>query len=78
MNADKQDKHQQQRRAQSLYRKKKHKTRRRSSDNKIWTVSIIIAFVFALFFLMTSELYFMDRGFNVPEFFRKIVEDLNN
>ncbi|RBP04440.1 hypothetical protein DET59_106232 [Rossellomorea aquimaris] len=77
MNAHKQDKNQRMRMAQSLYRKKKH-NERKFKDSKVWTVFIVIAIVFSLFFLIVSELYFMDSGVPVPGFFRKIAEDLNN
>ncbi|MBN8191852.1 hypothetical protein JI667_06775 [Bacillus sp. NTK074B] len=77
MNADKQDKHQQQRRAQSLYRKKKHKKGRRSSDNKLWAVLIVLAVVLALWVLTITEVYYIDDDGSVPRVLRKLAESFN-
>lgn len=78
MNFNKQEKNQRLRIAQSLYRKKKHKKVKRNNVSKAWTVFIVSFFVMALLFLVISELFFMDAGIPIPEFFKKIANDLNN
>jgi Trk-type K+ transport system membrane component len=76
MNADKQDKNQRLRMAQSLYRKRKYKNVKR--DSKIWTIFIVIAVLVSLLFLIINELYFIDRGFPSPsELISKIAATFN-
>ncbi|WP_335870929.1 hypothetical protein [Bacillus sp. 2205SS5-2] len=78
MNADKQDKNQRLRMAQSLYRKRKYKNVKRDRDRKIWTIFIVIAVLVSLLFLIINELYFIDRGFPSPsELFSKIAATFN-
>jgi uncharacterized BrkB/YihY/UPF0761 family membrane protein len=78
MNTDKQEENQRLRIAQSLYRKKKHKKLKRNTVNKTWTVIMVVFIVIALIFLVIGELYFMDAGIPIPDFLKKIANDLNN
>jgi hypothetical protein len=78
MNADKQDKNQRLRMAQSLYRKRKYNNAKRDRDSKIWTIFIVIAVLVSLLFLIINELYFIDRGFPSPsELISKIAATFN-
>ena len=77
MNADKQDKYQQQRRVQSLYRKKNHQKGRRYKDSKLWTVFIVIAVILALCVLAITEVYYIDDDGSVPRVLRKLAESFN-
>jgi hypothetical protein len=72
------DKNQRLRFAQSLYRKRKHKKVERNEVSKTWTVFMVVIFVIALFFLVMGELFFMDSGIPIPEFFKRIAENLNS
>jgi hypothetical protein len=76
MDADKQDKNERQRIAQSLYRKKKHKNVKTNEDSKIWAVFIVISVLFALFILITNELVVVDPGIPIPEFLSKFLSKL--
>ncbi|PFA68746.1 hypothetical protein CN378_05940 [Bacillus sp. AFS015802] len=76
MNADRQDKNQQLRMVQSLYRRKKQKLKR-NKVSKIWTLFIVIFFLVALFILTINELIVADPATPVPEFLSKFLSKLS-